>query len=69
MKSYIELCINTDNTNDPSTSHPIVRLEMPVECVSLDSVYENLVKPALEASGFSDVDKALSNYFGIEDQS
>lgn len=68
MKSYIELCINTDNTNDPSTSHPVVRLEMPVACVAFDSVYENLIKPALEASGFSDIDKAIQSYFGWEDQ-
>lgn len=69
MRAYIELCIDTENTNDPNTSHPVVRLEMPTSCSSLDAVYENLVKPALEASGFSDVDKALASYFGVEDES
>lgn len=66
MRAYIELCIDTENTNDPSTSHPTVKIEMPVPCQSIDSVYENLVKPALEASGFNDVDKAMENYFGGE---
>jgi hypothetical protein len=66
MRAYIELCIDTENTNDPSTSHPTVKIEMPVPCNSIDSVYENLVKPALEASGFNDVDKAMESYFGGE---
>ena len=69
MKSYIELCIDTQNTNDPGTSHPVVRLEMPVACNTIDSVWENLIKPSLEASGFSDVDNALARYLGVEDES
>lgn len=69
MSSYIEICINDDATNDPNTSHPVVRIEMPVACVGFDTAYENLIKPALEASGFSDIDKSMQSYFGIEEQS
>lgn len=52
MKSYIELCIDTTNTNDPKTTHPVVRIELPVACVSHSSVIENLIIPALTAAGF-----------------
>lgn len=64
MRAYIELCIDTHTTNDPSTSHPTVKIEMPVPCNTVESVYENLIKPALEASGFPDADKAMESYFG-----
>ena len=63
MRAYVELCIDTEETNDPATTHPTVKIEMPVACNSIASVWENLIKPALEASGFSDVDKAMESYY------
>lgn len=64
MRAYIELCID----NDPSTSHPTIRIEMPVACNTLDSVYQNLIRPALEASGFSNVDEFFDEFF-VESES
>lgn len=52
-KSYIEICIDTTSNNDPDLSLPSVRIELPTQCESIWSVLENLVKPALLASGFT----------------
>ena len=53
MRSYIELCINTDETNDSNTEHPVVRLEFRSSVTTFDGVIEDLIRPALLASGFS----------------
>jgi len=52
-KSYIEICCNADNNNDPDLTLPVVRIELPTQCESIWSVLDNLIKPALLASGFA----------------
>ncbi len=54
MGSYIELCLDTESTGDSNTSHPVVRIEMPMPVQSLDTVIDNLIRPALLASGYTE---------------
>lgn len=53
-KSYIELCVDTTNTNSASTTNPVVRIELPMPVLNINDVFERLVKPALLASGFGE---------------
>lgn len=45
MSSYIELSLSDD-------IHPKVRIEMNMNMVNIETVLEDLIKPALLASGF-----------------
>ncbi len=52
-KAYIELCLGKE--------HPTVRIEYPYEPGHMESVLDNLIKPALLGSGYvqQTVDKVV----------
>ncbi len=54
MSSYLELQLS-------DSIHPRVKIEMPLDSVSLEAVLDDLIKPALLASGFQQgsVDKII----------
>lgn len=65
MSSYIEIQISDSErdtfVDDASLVHPVVCIELSANCDSIHSVLDNLIKPALAASGFasSSVDRII----------